>query len=73
LATAKPGTRPGMGATERFRPRRRSEYKVEREGVAGVPRFVVVSPAGNRLYWFSDLPSAEAEAEELSRDSVPSG
>ena len=46
---------------------------MEREGVAGVPRFVVVSPAGNRLYWFSDLPSAEAEAEELSRDSVPSG
>jgi hypothetical protein len=33
----------------------------------GETRFVVVSPMGDRLYSFSDLLEANAEADELSR------
>jgi hypothetical protein len=42
-----------------------SGYHVERELVQGDTHFVVVHPSGNRLYWFSDPFSAEAEARRL--------
>jgi len=56
-----------VGEVDRSRRRHRTAYRVERERFAGAPSFVVVSPAGERLCWFTDLPDAEAEADALSR------
>jgi hypothetical protein len=46
----------------------RSKYHVERDSLNGETCFVVVSPLGDRLYSFSDLLDARAEAEALSME-----
>jgi hypothetical protein len=50
----------------------RSRYQVQRDLRNGETTYVVVSPMGDRLYWFSDLLDARAEAEELSKQGSSS-
>jgi hypothetical protein len=47
----------------------RSRYQVKRDLLEGETAYVVITPTGDPLYWFSDPRDARAEAEELSKHS----